>query len=184
MRCRSRCRVVATTVIFGGRPTPVRVVRHHGAGPARRSSTCVPTLVRRARSPNRKKSRRRVADHAIRPCTSAGRGRCRARVVERWGTRLWGCRDGPTGSGSTEMLLYLSVHTRPCATSGLRQLGQGGAGLRACRLVDDHDEEVAGGRGRRFAGPLPRSAPRDTGPGRRHRHVDSKAIGTLHRRTV
>ncbi|OAN77617.1 4-hydroxybenzoate--CoA ligase [Jannaschia sp. EhC01] len=125
--------VGATTVLFGGRPTPAAV--YDIMARLEPSILCaVPTLfaamVQAANG---------TPQHALRLCTSAGEALPRD-VGEGW-ERLAGV-EIVDGVGSTEMLhIFLSNRPGAClyGTSGEAVPGYD------LRLVDEHDEEVADG---------------------------------------
>lgn len=125
--------VGATTVLFGGRPTPDAV--YEILASHRPSILCaVPTLfaamVQAAKG---------TPKHSLRLCTSAGEALPRE-VGEGW-QRLTGV-EIVDGVGSTEMLhIFLSNRPGACVygTSGEAVPGYD------LRLVDEHDEEVADG---------------------------------------
>ncbi|KPP87067.1 MAG: 4-hydroxybenzoate-CoA ligase HbaA [Rhodobacteraceae bacterium HLUCCA08] len=128
--------VGATTVIFGGRPTPDAVFDIMARD--RPTIFCgVPTLF--AALVAEQEKRGGAPDHAIRLCTSAGEALPRE-VGERW-ERLWGC-EIVDGVGSTEML-HIFLSNRP----GDIVYGSSGRAVPGyeLRLVDEHDEEVAEG---------------------------------------
>lgn len=125
--------VGATTVLFGGRPTPAAV---YGIMAEHRPSIlcAVPTLfaamVQAADG---------TPEHSLRLCTSAGEALPRD-VGESW-ERLTGV-EIVDGVGSTEMLhIFLSNRPGACiyGTSGEAVPGY------ELRLVNEHDEEVADG---------------------------------------
>lgn len=128
--------VGATTIIYGGRPTPdstFAIMRDH-----RPTLFCgVPTLFAALVAEQEKTGA--VPDHAIRLCTSAGEALPRD-IGERW-QKLWGC-EIVDGVGSTEML-HIFLSNRPgdvvYGTSGLPVPGYD------VRLVDEEDAEVAQG---------------------------------------
>ncbi|MEZ5713945.1 MAG: benzoate-CoA ligase family protein [Paracoccaceae bacterium] len=128
--------VGATTVIFGGRPTPDAVfdiMREH-----KPTVFCgVPTLFAAVVAEQEKKGGK--PEHTIRISTSAGEALPRD-IGERW-ERLWGS-EIVDGVGSTEMLhIFLSNRPGDCVygTSGLPVPGY------EVRLVDEHDEDVGEG---------------------------------------
>ncbi|WP_238365101.1 benzoate-CoA ligase family protein [Mesobacterium pallidum] len=128
--------VGATTVIFGGRPTPQAVfdIMAH----EKPTLFCgVPTLYAALVAEQEKRGGK--PDHSVRLCTSAGEALPRE-VGERW-ERLWGA-EIVDGVGSTEMLhIFLSNRPGDCVygTSGLPVPGY------EVRLVDEHDEDVGEG---------------------------------------
>ena len=128
--------VGATTVIFGGRPTPGAVfdiMKEH-----KPTIFCgVPTLFAAVVAEQEKKGG--SPEHSIRISTSAGEALPRD-IGERW-ERLWGS-EIVDGVGSTEMLhIFLSNRPGDCVygTSGVAVPGY------EVRLVDEHDEDVAEG---------------------------------------
>ena len=125
--------VGATTVIFGGRPTPDAVFDIMAR--ERPTLFCgVPTLYAALVAEQEKRGGK--PDHAIRLCTSAGEALPRE-IGERW-EQLWGC-EIVDGVGSTEMLhIFLSNRPGDCVygTSGVPVPGY------EVRLVDEHDEDV------------------------------------------
>jgi len=128
--------VGATTVIFGGRPTPDGVFEIM----AREKPTIfcgVPTLYAAMVAEQEKKGG--TPDHTIRLCTSAGEALPRE-IGERW-EKLWGA-EIVDGVGSTEML-HIFLSNRPgdivYGTSGVAVPGY------EVRLVDEHDEDVPEG---------------------------------------
>ncbi|MCB1396281.1 MAG: benzoate-CoA ligase family protein [Rhodobacter sp.] len=128
--------VGATTVIFGGRPTPDGVFEIM----AREKPTIfcgVPTLYAAMVAEQEKKGG--APDHTIRLCTSAGEALPRE-IGERW-EKLWGA-EIVDGVGSTEML-HIFLSNRPgdivYGTSGVAVPGY------EVRLVDEHDEDVPEG---------------------------------------
>lgn len=128
--------VGATTILFGGRPTPEGVF----AIMAREKPTLfcgVPTLFAALVAEQEKAGG--APDHAIRLCTSAGEALPRE-IGERW-ENLWGCPI-IDGVGSTEML-HIFLSNRPgdvvYGTSGVAVPGY------EVRLVDEHDEDVGTG---------------------------------------
>lgn len=125
--------VGATTVLFGGRPTPDAV---YGIMASHRPSIlcAVPTLFAAMVQAADGK-----VDHGLRLCTSAGEALPRD-VGEGW-EQLTGV-EIVDGVGSTEMLhIFLSNRPGACVygTSGEAVPGYD------LRLVDEHDEEVADG---------------------------------------
>lgn len=125
--------VGATTILFGGRPTPDAV---YGILDSHKPSIlcAVPTLfaamVQAADG---------TPEHHLRVCTSAGEALPRE-VGEAW-QRLTGV-EIVDGVGSTEMLhIFLSNRPGDCiyGTSGMAVPGY------ELRLVDEHDEDVAEG---------------------------------------
>ena len=128
--------VGATTVIYGGRPTPASVFELMAA--EKPTVFCgVPTLYAALVAEQEKRGGK--PDHAIRICTSAGEALPRD-VGERW-EKLWGA-EIIDGVGSTEML-HIFLSNRPgdivYGTSGVAVPGY------EVRLVDEHDEDVADG---------------------------------------
>ncbi|MDQ2089920.1 benzoate-CoA ligase family protein [Marimonas arenosa] len=128
--------VGATTVIFGGRPTPDAVFDIMKT--YRPTVFCgVPTLFAAVVAEQEKKGGK--PDHCIRISTSAGEALPRD-IGERW-ERLWGS-EIVDGVGSTEML-HIFLSNRPgdvvYGTSGLPVPGY------EVRLVDEHDEDVTDG---------------------------------------
>ena len=128
--------VGATTVIYGGRPTPDSVFKLMAE--ERPTVFCgVPTLF--AALVAEQEKRGGLPDHTIRICTSAGEALPRD-VGERW-EKLWGA-EIVDGVGSTEML-HIFLSNRPgdivYGTSGLPVPGY------ETRLVNEHDEEVGDG---------------------------------------
>jgi len=125
--------VGATTVIFGGRPTPDSVLDIMAT--ERPTLFCgVPTLF--AALVAEQEKRGTAPDHCIRLCTSAGEALPRE-IGERW-EQIWGA-EIVDGVGSTEMLhIFLSNQPGDCVygTSGLPVPGY------EVRLVDEHDEDV------------------------------------------
>ena len=128
--------VGATTVIYGGRPTPDAVfdimAREHP------TVFCgVPTLYAALVAEQEKKGGK--PDHSIRICTSAGEALPRE-IGERW-EKLWGA-EIIDGVGSTEML-HIFLSNAPgdivYGTSGKAVPGY------EVRLVDEHDEDVPEG---------------------------------------
>jgi len=128
--------VGATTVIFGGRPTPDAVF---GIMAQQRPTVfCgVPTLF--AALVAEQEAKGGTPDHSIRICTSAGEALPRE-IGERW-EKLWGAPI-IDGVGSTEML-HIFLSNAPgdivYGTSGKAVPGY------EVRLVDEHDEDVAEG---------------------------------------
>ncbi len=128
--------VGATTVIWGGRPTPdamsdvltrERPTIFYG----------VPTLF--AAMVAAQEAAGTPPDHNLRLCTSAGEALPRE-VGEKW-EKIWGA-EIIDGVGSTEMLhIYLSNRPGDCVygTSGTAVPGY------EVRLVDEHDEDIAEG---------------------------------------
>ena len=128
--------VGATTVIYGGRPTPASVFELMAA--EKPTVFCgVPTLYAALVAEQEKRGGK--PEHAIRICTSAGEALPRD-VGERW-EKLWGA-EIIDGVGSTEML-HIFLSNRPgdivYGTSGVAVPGY------EVRLVDEHDEDVADG---------------------------------------
>lgn len=128
--------VGATTVIFGGRPTPDGVFEIMAR--EKPSVFCgVPTLF--AAVVAEQEAKGGAPDHAIRISTSAGEALPRE-IGERW-EKLWGC-EIIDGVGSTEML-HIFLSNRPgdiaYGTSGRAVPGY------EVRLVDEHDEDVPEG---------------------------------------
>ncbi|SMH51533.1 benzoate-CoA ligase family protein [Maritimibacter sp. HL-12] len=128
--------VGATTVIFGGRPTPDAVFEIMAR--ERPTVFCgVPTLYAALVAEQEKKGGK--PDHAIRICTSAGEALPRE-IGERW-EKLWGA-EIIDGVGSTEML-HIFLSNAPgdivYGTSGKAVPGY------EVRLVDEHDEDVPEG---------------------------------------
>jgi 4-hydroxybenzoate-CoA ligase len=128
--------VGATTVIFGGRPTPDTVF----AIMAEEKPTLfcgVPTLF--AALVAEQEQRGGKPEHCVRLATSAGEALPRE-IGERW-EKLWGCGI-VDGVGSTEML-HIFLSNAPgnivYGTSGLPVPGY------EVRLVNEHDEEVGEG---------------------------------------
>ena len=128
--------VGATTVIYGGRPTPDAAF----AIMAEEKPTvfcAVPTLYAALVAEQQKRGG--SPEHTIRICTSAGEALPRE-IGERW-ERLWGA-EIVDGVGSTEMLhIFLSNRPGDCVygTSGVAVPGY------EVRLVDEHDEDVGTG---------------------------------------
>ena len=126
--------VGATTVIFGGRPTPdaaFDIMKNE-----KPTVFCaVPTLYAALVAEQEKAGG--SPDHTIRICTSAGEALPRE-IGERW-EKLWGA-EIVDGVGSTEML-HIFLSNRPgdivYGTSGKPVPGY------EVRLVDEHDEDVA-----------------------------------------
>jgi 4-hydroxybenzoate-CoA ligase len=128
--------VGATTVIYGGRPTPDAVFEIMAR--ERPTVFCgVPTLYAALVAEQEKKGGK--PDHAIRICTSAGEALPRE-IGERW-EKLWGA-EIIDGVGSTEML-HIFLSNAPgdivYGTSGKAVPGY------EVRLVDEHDEDVPEG---------------------------------------
>ncbi|MCB1406672.1 MAG: benzoate-CoA ligase family protein [Rhodobacteraceae bacterium] len=128
--------VGATTVIFGGRPTPETVLDIMAT--EKPTLFCgVPTLYAALVAEQEKKGTK--PDHAIRLCTSAGEALPRD-IGQRW-QALWGA-EIVDGVGSTEML-HIFLSNRPgdivYGTSGVAVPGY------EVRLVDEHDEDVPEG---------------------------------------
>ncbi|GGD44884.1 benzoate-CoA ligase family protein [Sinisalibacter lacisalsi] len=128
--------VGATTVIYGGRPTPDAVFDIMAR--ERPTVFCgVPTLYAALVAEQEKKGGKPT--HAIRICTSAGEALPRE-IGERW-EKLWGA-EIIDGVGSTEML-HIFLSNRPgeivYGTSGKPVPGY------EVRLVDEHDEDVPEG---------------------------------------
>ena len=128
--------VGATTVIYGGRPTPASVFELMAA--EKPTVFCgVPTLYAALVAEQEKRGGK--PEHVIRICTSAGEALPRD-VGERW-EKLWGA-EIIDGVGSTEML-HIFLSNRPgdivYGTSGVAVPGY------EVRLVDEHDEDVADG---------------------------------------
>ena len=126
--------VGATTVIFGGRPTPEAVLDIMATETP--TIFCgVPTLYAALVAAQEKKSTKPV--HTIRLCASAGEALPRD-IGQRW-EALWGA-EIVDGVGSTEML-HIFLSNRPgdivYGTSGVAVPGY------EVRLVDEHDEDVA-----------------------------------------
>ncbi|WP_146348440.1 benzoate-CoA ligase family protein [Falsiphaeobacter marinintestinus] len=125
--------VGATTVIYGGRPTPdstFAIMKDE-----RPTIFCgVPTLFAALVAEQEKAGK--DPEHCIRICTSAGEALPRD-IGERW-EKLWGA-EIVDGVGSTEML-HIFLSNRPgdivYGTSGMPVPGY------EIRLVDEHDEEV------------------------------------------
>ena len=128
--------VGATTILFGGRPTPDAVFAIMAE--EKPSLFCgVPTLFAAMVADQEKRGGK--PEHCIRLATSAGEALPRE-IGERW-DRLWGCGI-VDGVGSTEMLhIFLSNSPGDIVygTSGLAVPGY------EVRLVDEHDEDVAEG---------------------------------------
>lgn len=126
----------ATTVIYGGRPTPESVFAlMENEKP---TIFCgVPTLYAALVAEQEKQGGK--PDHAIRICTSAGEALPRD-IGERW-EKLWGA-EIIDGVGSTEML-HIFLSNRPgdivYGTSGVAVPGY------EVKLVDEHDEDVPNG---------------------------------------
>jgi len=128
--------VGATTVLFGGRPTPDAVFEIMKE--ERPTIFCgVPTLY--AALVAAQEAAGSKPEHCIRICTSAGEALPRE-IGERW-ERLWGA-EIIDGVGSTEML-HIFLSNRPgdivYGTSGVAVPGY------EVRLVDEHDEDIAEG---------------------------------------
>ncbi|WP_109465588.1 benzoate-CoA ligase family protein [Albibacillus kandeliae] len=128
--------VGASTVIFGGRPTPDAVFEIMAR--ERPTIFCgVPTLYAALVAAQEKAGG--APDHCIRLCTSAGEALPRE-VGERW-ERLWKAQI-VDGVGSTEML-HIFLSNAPgdivYGTSGKAVPGY------EVRLVDEHDEDVGVG---------------------------------------
>jgi len=128
--------VGATTVLYGGRPTPASVFELMAT--ERPTVFCgVPTLYGALVAEQEKRGGK--PDHTIRICTSAGEALPRD-IGERW-DKLWGAQI-IDGVGSTEML-HIFLSNRPgdivYGTSGVAVPGY------EVRLVDEHDEDVAEG---------------------------------------
>ncbi|MFD2853998.1 benzoate-CoA ligase family protein [Seohaeicola zhoushanensis] len=127
--------VGATTVIFGGRPTPDAVFDIMSR--ERPTLFCgVPTLYAALVA---EQARSGMPDHCVRLCTSAGEALPRE-IGERF-EKLWGA-EIVDGVGSTEMLhIFLSNRPGDCVygTSGVAVPGY------EVRLVDEHDEDVGDG---------------------------------------
>lgn len=128
--------VGATTILYGGRPTPDAVFDIMKT--ERPTIFCgVPTLY--AAVVAAQEAAGGTPDHSIRLCTSAGEALPRE-IGERW-ERLWGA-EIVDGVGSTEML-HIFLSNRPgdivYGTSGVAVPGY------EVRLVDEHDEDVPEG---------------------------------------
>jgi len=128
--------VGATTVLYGGRPTPDAVFDIMKQ--ERPTIFCgVPTLY--AAVVAAQEAAGGTPDHTIRICTSAGEALPRE-IGERW-EKLWGA-EILDGVGSTEML-HIFLSNRPgdivYGTSGVAVPGY------EVRLVDEHDEDVPEG---------------------------------------
>jgi len=128
--------VGATTVIFGGRPTPDAMFDIMAT--EKPTIFCgVPTLYAALVAEQEKRGGK--PEHCIRLCTSAGEALPRD-IGQRWES-LWGA-EIVDGVGSTEML-HIFLSNRPgdivYGTSGVAVPGY------EVRLVDEHDEEVADG---------------------------------------
>jgi 4-hydroxybenzoate-CoA ligase len=128
--------VGATTVIYGGRPTPDAVFDIMAR--ERPTVFCgVPTLYAALVAEQEKKGGKPI--HSIRICTSAGEALPRE-IGERW-EKLWGA-EIIDGVGSTEML-HIFLSNAPgdivYGTSGKAVPGY------EVRLVDEHDEDVPEG---------------------------------------
>jgi len=128
--------VGATTVLFGGRPTPDAVFDIMKT--ERPTVFCgVPTLY--AAVVAAQEAAGGEPEHCIRICTSAGEALPRD-IGERW-EKLWGA-EIIDGVGSTEML-HIFLSNRPgdivYGTSGLAVPGY------EVRLVDEHDEDIEEG---------------------------------------
>ncbi|TDE35953.1 benzoate-CoA ligase family protein [Antarcticimicrobium sediminis] len=128
--------VGATTVLFGGRPTPDAVFDIMKT--ERPTIFCgVPTLY--AAVVAAQEAAGGMPDHTIRICTSAGEALPRE-IGERW-EKLWGA-EIIDGVGSTEML-HIFLSNRPgdvvYGTSGIAVPGY------EVRLVDEHDEDLPDG---------------------------------------
>ena len=128
--------VGATTILFGGRPTPDAVLdimaRH------RPTLFCgVPTLFAAVVAEQEKRGT--APDHAIRLCTSAGEALPRD-IGQRW-EKLWGA-EIVDGVGSTEML-HIFLSNRP----GQIAYGTSGTAVPGyeVRLVDENDADVPQG---------------------------------------
>jgi len=128
--------VGATTVIYGGRPTPASVFELMAT--EKPTVFCgVPTLYAALVAEQEKRGGK--PEHSIRICASAGEALPRD-VGERW-EKLWGA-EIVDGVGSTEMLhIFLSNSPGDVVygTSGVAVPGY------EVRLVDEHDEEVGEG---------------------------------------
>ena len=128
--------VGATTVIWGGRPTPDAMTAVLSG--ERPTIFCgVPTLF--AAMVAAQEAAGTKPDHNLRLCTSAGEALPRE-VGERW-EKLWGA-EIVDGVGSTEMLhIFLSNRPGDCVygTSGTAVPGY------EVRLVDEHDEDIGDG---------------------------------------
>jgi 4-hydroxybenzoate-CoA ligase len=128
--------VGATTVIFGGRPTPDAAFDIM-ANEKPTVFCAVPTLY--AALVAEQEKRGGAPAHNIRICTSAGEALPRD-IGERW-EKLWGA-EIIDGVGSTEML-HIFLSNRPgdihYGTSGVAVPGY------EVRLVDEHDEDVPEG---------------------------------------
>ena len=124
----------ATTVIFGGRPTPETVLDIMAE--QKPTIFCgVPTLYAALVAEQGKRDTK--PEHSIRLCASAGEALPRD-IGLRW-EALWGA-EIVDGVGSTEML-HIFLSNRPgdvaYGTSGIAVPGY------EVRLVDEHDEDVA-----------------------------------------
>ena len=124
----------ATTVIFGGRPTPESVLDIMAE--QKPTIFCgVPTLYAALVAEQDKRATK--PEHSIRLCASAGEALPRD-IGLRW-EALWGA-EIVDGVGSTEML-HIFLSNRPgdvaYGTSGIAVPGY------EVRLVDEHDEDVA-----------------------------------------
>ncbi|BCH20344.1 acetyl-CoA synthetase [Mesorhizobium sp. L-8-10] len=126
----------ATTVLYGGRPTPdavLAIMAHE-----RPTIYCgVPTLYAALVALQEKLAE--APDHCVRLCLSAGEALPRE-IGERW-QKIWNA-EIIDGVGSTEML-HIFLSNRPgevvYGTSGTPVPGY------EVRLVDEHDEDVADG---------------------------------------
>lgn len=128
--------VGATTILFGGRPTPDAVFDIMAQ--ERPTLFCgVPTLYAALVAEQEKRGGK--PDHCIRLCASAGEALPRD-IGTRW-EALWGA-EIVDGVGSTEML-HIFLSNRPgniaYGTSGVPVPGY------EVRLVDEHDEDVPDG---------------------------------------
>lgn len=126
--------VGATTVLFGGRPTPDAVLQIMAQ--EKPTIFCgVPTLYAALVAEQEKKATK--PEHCIRLCASAGEALPRD-IGLRW-EALWGA-EIVDGVGSTEML-HIFLSNRP----GDIQYGTSGVAVPGyeVRLVDEHDEDVA-----------------------------------------
>ena len=145
--------VGATTVIFGGRPTPDAVFGHHWRGTGPTIFCGVPTLFRRAGRPKQEKRGRRARSRhpAVLP---RRRGAARARSAGALGKGSGDARSS-TGGRQHRDAAYLSV--QPPGRHRLRpaRAGRCRATKRLAPGGNEHDEEVAEGEVGELLSPRP-----------------------------